>query len=224
MIQNTIEFFINFFQNDLVSLGGWGVFLITFLAQVIPPISTPAILFIAGILFLPETFSGIFVSDLIFVIAFPAAFGVTIGSLMVYYIGYFVGKPFLEKWGKYIGLSWEAVEKLEKKFDKTHWDEVALFVLRSIPILPTVLVSFTCGLVRFSLRPYLIFTFLGTFVKVLMLSTLGWQVGVVYDKYAGILDGIEKAGLLIAVVVTAGFFVWMRFYKKNSNKNLNKYE
>ena len=47
-------------------------------------------------------------------IVLPAALGVTVGSLFVYAIAYFAGKPFLERWGKYLGISWEDLEKTER--------------------------------------------------------------------------------------------------------------
>lgn len=45
-----------------------------------------------------------------------ASAGVTIGSLLIYSIGYFLGKPFLEHWGKSLGFSWEGIEKAQDKF------------------------------------------------------------------------------------------------------------
>jgi len=215
MIFEFWEIFIGFIQNNLIPLGGWGVFLATFLAQIIPPISTPVLVIASGVFFLPDSISIDFFKSLIFVIALPAASGITIGSLFLYSIGFFLGKPFLERWGKFFKLSWDDVLKLEKKFESSYWDEAALFGLRAFPIIPTSSISLVCGLIRFKLSSYLFFTFLGTFVKVLMLAPLGWQASIFYHNYVSLIGGLEALGLVIVFVVVS-VFVFYKIFRKNS--------
>lgn len=216
MISGFLESAINLVQNIFLPLGGFGVFLATFFAQVIPPISTPVVVFASGFLFLPENVSMFFFQKLIFTLALPAALGVTIGSLFIYYLGFFLGKPLLDKWGRFLNLSWNDVEKLEKKFENSFWDELVLFGLRVFPIVPTFSISLTCGLIRFNIYSYLFFTFFGTFVKVLMLAPLGWQANAFYHKYAFLISGIEKIGLFVVVVAIAVFI----FRRISRNKNI----
>lgn len=215
MISGFLESAINLVQNIFLPLGGLGVFMATFFAQIIPPISTPVVVFSSGFLFLPENISVIFFQKLIFTLAIPAALGVTIGSLFIYYLGFFLGKPVLDKWGGFFNLSWKSVEKLEKKFENSFWDEAVLFGLRVFPIVPTFSISLTCGLIRFNIYSYLFFTFLGTFVKVLVLAPLGWQANAFYHKYASLISGIEIIGLFVVVVVIAVFV----FRRVSRNKN-----
>lgn len=222
MIKEILEIIFSFVQHSLIPLGGLGVFWATFIAQIVPPISTPILVITSGILFLPENISGLFFKNLFLIIALPAAAGVTIGSLTIYYLGYFLGKPFLEKWGRFLKLSWSDVEKLERKFDKGYWDEAVLFGLRVFPILPTVSVSLSCGLIRLKLRTYLIFTFLGTFVKVLILAPLGWQASVFYLSHPSLFRDVEKIGLfVILAIIFILFFYHIRRKRKNNNQLKN---
>jgi membrane protein DedA with SNARE-associated domain len=48
-------------------------------------------------------------------ISVPEALGVTLGSFVTYSLGYFGGKPAIEKFGKYFGLSWNSVQKFHNK-------------------------------------------------------------------------------------------------------------
>jgi len=212
-----IENIVNFLESILINHGFWGVFFTFFIAQVIAPIPTELLTLATGFLFLGDFFSLDFFKILVFSISIPAALGTTIGSLFVYYIGYFLGKPFLEKWGKFFNLSWREVEKIQAKFEKSHMDETALFSLRVIPFFPMVSVSFVGGLIRFKLKPYLIFTFLGVFVRIIILSFLGWQVGGFYKSYAAFFKGLERIGLILILLLLAVFILY-RFKKRKQNE------
>src|SRR5438477_612068 len=83
------------------------------------------------------------------IVVIPAAAGITLGSLMVYGIAYWAGKPALDKWGKWLGLGWKDVEAIQKKFSEKSFDEWGLFILRCIPILPSVAISAFSGLIRY---------------------------------------------------------------------------
>jgi len=208
-----IDSLFSLLEAIIVNHGFLGVFFVFFIAQVIAPIPTPLLMVASGAFFLKDGFSLEFLNTLIFSIAIPASLGVTIGSIFVYYIGFLVGKPFLEKWGKILSLSWKGVEKIQAKFEKSHVDEIALFSLRAIPIFPTVSISFVSGLIRLKMSSYLIFTFLGTFARVLILAILGWQTGVLYRHYAYFVESLEKFGLIL-IILSALFYFIYKFKKK----------
>jgi len=213
LIENTVSFL----ESILINHGFLGVFFSFFVAQVIAPIPTELLTMATGFLFLGNSLSLDFFNILIFSIGIPAALGTTIGSIFIYYIGYFLGKPFVEKWGKFFSLSWKQVEKIQAKFEKSHIDETALFSLRAVPFFPMVSVSFVSGLIRFKLKPYLVFTFLGTFVRVIMLAVLGWQVGELYKTYAVLIKSLERIGLLLILVLLVVFIIY-RFKKGKQNE------
>ncbi|MBZ2166763.1 hypothetical protein [Methanobacterium spitsbergense] len=119
---------ILYLENILIVYGPLGVFIASIIEEIIAPI--PSTLVIMGTSFIvlkgvsisPDAFLKLFIN-----IVLPASLGVTIGSLFIYTIAYFAGKPFLERWGKYLGVSWEDIEKAEKKFENSHSDEIILF-------------------------------------------------------------------------------------------------
>lgn len=211
--------FLEYFEFWLTNYGQLGVSGVFFMAQVIPPISTELLGMFTGFLYLQgiDVLSWKFFNALVFKVSIPAALGVTIGSLLIFYIGYFLGKPFIEKWGKFIMLSWGDIEKIQRKFESSNTDEIGLFALRVIPFFPSVSISFFSGIVRMKIKTYIIFTFLGTFVRVILLSVIGLQAGGILNSYSSIFKSFEGAGTLLIIL---GIILFI-FYK---NKKIKKHE
>lgn len=191
------------------------MFTASVIEEVIAPIPSAVVGLAAGFFFVPSENLLDTIFQLILTVIIPLAAGVTVGSLFVYTIAYFAGKPFLQKWGKWFGVSWNDVEKIQQKFLSTKFDEISLVVARSIPIVPSVVVSAFCGLIRFPLRDYFVYTFAGSFVRASILGFAGWQVGEVYIKYAEVINASEKFILMFGAVAVMGFFVWRRRRAKN---------
>jgi membrane protein DedA with SNARE-associated domain len=195
--------------------GSLGVFLGSFIEEIIAPI--PSTLVILGSSFfimqgVPISLESVF--SLIIYVSIPAALGLTLGSLFLYAIGYFIGKPFITRWGKYMGFSWDDVEKTQQKFAESKNDDIALFSLRAIPVVPSIAISTFCGIIRYKIKNYIFITFLGSIVRASILGFLGWQFGRFYESIAdtiAIYEDIVIIGLIIAIVAYI-------IYKKFGNK------
>lgn len=84
-------------------------------------------------------------------IVIPATIGLTLGSLFVYLLTYFIGKPVIDRWGKYFGISWEDIKKADR-LRKNYADILVLFILMAIPIIPSVAINAFCGLIKFDFK------------------------------------------------------------------------
>ncbi|MSR73430.1 membrane-associated protein [Candidatus Parcubacteria bacterium] len=211
MIETTLQFI----QSVLLPLGAWGVFCASFLEEIIAPIPSALVLSLSGFLFLKGAFSLSFIATLFFIVVLPASLGVTIGSLFVYTLAHIFGKPILIKWGKWLGLFWNDIEKLQKNFDNKKTDELTLFLLRTIPIIPSVAISAFYGLIRFDLKKYFIYTFLGTCIRSTILAVIGWQMGAFYYKYADVISHIENA-IFVLIILAVFIFLVYKIHKKKS--------
>ncbi len=207
-----IDSVVVFFQNTLLPLGAIGVFSAAFLEEVIAPIPSTIVLVGSGFILASGALSLDTLFSLVFKVAIPAALGMALGSLFVFGLAYFFGKPAIERWGKWFGLTWEDIEKSKEKFSKGPKDEITLFVLRATPAVPSVAISAFAGLIRFPLRPYLLYSFLGSIVRALILGFVGSRVGALYFHYAEEISDIENYVLVsIAILIVA--FVVYRFVK-----------
>lgn len=119
MLESLILNIENFFS----SYGALGVFLASAIEEIIAPI--PSTLVIMGSSFLilkglSLNLDGIL--KLLLYVVLPVSLGVTLGSLFVYVIGYFIGSPFIKRWGKYMGVSWDDIQKAEGRFSSRQND------------------------------------------------------------------------------------------------------
>jgi membrane protein DedA with SNARE-associated domain len=160
----------------------------------------------------PVSFSTIL--TLIFKVALPAALGVTLGSYMVYFIARYGGKFVIEKWGKYIGLYVSDIEKLEARLSGTRKDEFLIGGARILPIVPSVAISAFCGLIEMNVVKYFVISFIGTFIRGIILGAIGWQVGNVYERYANLIGAVEDKILYLIVALVIGFIVFKYIQKK----------
>ncbi len=143
-------------------------FLATFLGEVIAPIPS-TLVFVAPLVLLQGELSVVVFIKLAIFVAMPMAVGTVVGSYLLYGIAYYGGKPAIQKFRKYLGFSWEDIEKLEGKFKNNWYDEGLFLLIRSTPLVPTVPLNVLAGLLRMNIISYSLLTFLGTIIKVMVM-------------------------------------------------------
>ncbi len=214
-----LEKLISYIQVIVVEHGALGVFFATLFEEIVAPIPSPLVPLLSGFFLLPtnEGFWEV-VWLALFLIAFPVALGITIGSLAVYGIGYAGGKPAIEKSKKFLGLSWRDLEKIKNRLTGGRGDEVVLFILRALPIVPGVAISGFCGIVRYPIKTFAIITFLGAFVRALGLGVVGWYVGGAYVIYSEMISRVEKYIFTFLIILVVLFLGRLYFLKKGRRK------
>ena len=199
------EFVINLMNN----YGYLGMFLGMVLEAVIIIIPSEAILATGGILAANNIFSfwGAFFTGLL---------GSVFCAIVIYCMGYFGGKPFIKKYGKYFFMKEEDIEKSDSWFNK--YGMIGALIGRNFPIIRT-LISLPIGIMRLSFFKFLIYTIIGsipwTFVFVYVGYTLGngWTV---VNKYVGNLKVPIK--ILILLLIFSYFLKKIKLNKQKSTK------
>lgn len=211
-----VESLILFLQVHVLPWGALGVFVASVIEEVAAPIPSALIMTMSGFLLVSGSVSVSSIATLVFKVALPAALGVTIGSYFVYFVAMYGGKPVIETWGKYFGLYWTDIEKLQQKMSGSRKDELVIGLARVLPVFPSVVISAFCGLIRMNYFKYFVISFVGVFFRGLILGAIGWQVGNVYAKYAEYIKHIENIVLysLVAVVIVFIFYKTVKKYKK----------
>lgn len=205
-----IEYFVVYIQSIISAYGAWGVFLATLIEEVIAPVPSPLVSLAAGFFLLPTSIS--FAEALFraaFVIALPVSVGISIGSALVYALGFFGGKPVIEKSKRWTGVAWHDIEKLEARLTRGTGDEITLFILRVLPIVPGAALSGFCGVVRYPFKKFLGITFFGAFLRAFALGLIGWQVGELYATYVDVISKFEKYlffGVIILLLLFLGAY------------------
>ena len=124
----------------------------------------------------------------------------------------------MKKNKKWLGLEWSDVEKVEKKLIKGKGDEITIFILRVLPIIPGVAISGFCGAVRYPFYNFITITLAGAFVRAFVLGVVGWQVGEFYQIYADNISRFEEHILFGTLAVLAvGGIIYYFFRKRKRN-------
>lgn len=210
-----LEGIILYLESILIVYGPLGVFIGSVVEEIIAPI--PSTLVIMGTSFIilkgaivsPETLFLLFGN-----IVLPAAIGVTIGSIVIYALAYFLGREFVVRWGKYLGVSWNNIEKAQNRFEESRSDEILLFLVRAFPIIPSIAINVFCGFIRYDLKKFIIITFLGTLVRASILGIIGWQFGSFYQSISAEISNIEEIGLAIVIIALIIYVVYKKYGKR----------
>lgn len=210
-----LTYLIDIIEVHLIPLGGIGVFLASLIEEVFSLIPSPVVQTGAGFFLLPETISVEFFSILLWQIMIPAALGVTLGSLVMYSIGYWSGRPVLERWGGRVGLPWDRVESTRLWLRGHRADMAILFALRTVPVVPAVALAAAAGLVRMKPYRYLLASFFGVMVRSGLLAFLGWWAGALYKEYLPIIEQVENF-LLVLLLLGILFFILYRLLRARS--------
>lgn len=160
-----------------------------------------------------DPLSLISLQNLFLTVVLPATLGLTVGSLVVYSLTYVIGKPVIDRWGKYLGVSWNDIEKAEQ-LRENHADILILFILRAVPIIPSVAINAFCGLIHFEFKRYITATILGTMVRAFFLGVIGWQFGTVYQQIAAGISSFEQIILVSLIIGVIGFVIYKKWIKR----------
>ena len=209
-----ISHLIEITQGFVMHYGAWGVATASFIEEVVVPIPSALVMMSSGFFFLGgRALSPASLEELFFTVVTPLASGLTIGSLLVYFLTFRLGKPVIERYGGWIDLTWDNIERIRNYFEHKQSDEIIFFGLRSFPFIPSVAINAFCGLTRMPFWRYTAITFFGSLVRASLISFVGWQTGSLYLKYAEAIDNLEGVVfILIAVFATCfiGYKVWQK--------------
>jgi membrane protein DedA with SNARE-associated domain len=140
--------------------------------------------------------------------------GATLGALVAYAIGAWGGRPVIERWGRYVGITEADLDRADGFF-RRH-GEAASFFGRMVPVVRS-LVSFAAGVARMPLGRFIVFTFLGSLPFTALLVFAGVQLGANWESIGGVIKQFEYAilGVLLIVLVA---WVWVRIIKPRRSR------
>jgi membrane protein DedA with SNARE-associated domain len=170
--------------------GQLSVFIGVMIEQIIVPIPSPMIIMGAGaVLILPGLSVPNALLQILWIIVLPGAIASTIGSYIGYTISFYGGKALVVRFQHFLDVDWDQIERLEKRFQGKR-EALSIFLSRAIPVFPISLVSIFAGLFRIPIRPFTIYTFLGSIFRCFFLGFFGWWIGATYEKAASRLDSL----------------------------------
>ena len=182
-----------------------------FLENIIPPIPSEVIMPLGGFFVYQQKLNFV-------ILVFWGLLGTLAGSLPWYYLGRLVNEKrisnFLDKRGKYIGITSVDLAKSKLWFDK--YGVTLVFWGRLVPGIRT-LISVPAGMELMPVRQFLIWTSLGSLIWVALLTYAGYVFGENYQIIENYLDQIKYIVKPILIIIFIYFLLrfFINLYKKN---------
>jgi membrane protein DedA with SNARE-associated domain len=149
------------------SLGYIGIFIMMFLESSFFPFPSEVVMIPAGYLASKgEMNLGIAIG--------AGIFGSLTGAIFNYYLALRFGRKFLKKWGKYVFIKEQTLEKMENFFAKH--GHISTFSGRLIPAVRQY-ISLPAGLAKMDIYKFSLYTSLGAGIWVVILAMLGYFIG-----------------------------------------------
>lgn len=140
---------------------------------------------------------------------FAGAFGCVLGSVPSYYIGYFGGRKFVEKYGKYFLVSHKDLEEADKWVEK--YGNWAFFLCRMLPVIRTF-ISLPAGILKAKKRIFFTLTFLGSLIWCYVLTFVGVKFGEHADELKSIWHKFDI--LIVSVCLILGIIYIYKHVKR----------
>ena len=192
--------FINWILVTVETWGYWGIFFAMTLESTVFPVPSELVVIPAGML----AYQGKLNLSLV-ILASTA--GSLLGATLNYVFAMWVGRPFLEKYGKYFFVRPALLQKTDIFFTKH--GAISTFTGRLIPGIRH-LISLPAGLVRMNFASFAFYTTVGAGLWSIVLALFGYFIG-------GSQSVIEENKTLIVLgtlgfvaLVLVGYYLWQK--------------
>ncbi|MDB5190300.1 MAG: associated Golgi protein-related protein [Parcubacteria group bacterium] len=167
----------------------------------------PIVFFLAGLLIhlgvldLVPAFISLMIGDLI-------------GDTIYYVIGYRYGHTFIRKFGKYVNVTEENIEKVTTIFKK-HDTKILMLSKLTNGFGLSLAVLIAAGMTRLRFTTFIFYNALGEVVWAALLVGAGYFFG---EWYTQVNDWVGRAGILFGVVVVVVIFIqWNKYMRSKAN-------
>ena len=135
------------------------------------------------------------------------ALGCNLGSVLAYEIGYFGGRPLVERYGRYILLSHQELGIADRFFARR--GAIAVLIARLLPVIRTF-IALPAGIARMPRVKFHIYTFIGSWPWCFALAYIGMRLGEQWDKDPRLKMWFHRLDVVILgfIILAVIYFVW----------------
>ena len=159
-------------------------------------------------------FSGYLVStgkfNVIGVVA-AGSIGNLVGSLIAYFVGVYLGRGFVIRYGKYVLLKQSHLEIAESYFKK--YGNKATFISRLLPAIRTY-VSLPAGVAKMNLKKFAAYTLIGSIIWNSALTYIGIALG---EEWSSIRKYSSYFDVIVVIAVIVGIICYWKRRKKSTD-------
>ena len=194
MVEEIEELLLDFVEYVYDAIGWPGVVVMMAIESACIPLPSEIIMPLAGWFLIEDRGRGV---EWLLLAAFCGAVGNLIGSLAAYAVGAWGGRPLLLRFGRYVLISREEIDRAEHWFAR--YGDRAVFISRVLPVVRTF-ISLPAGVARMNVWRFSVLSFVGSFPWSLALAWGGFLLG---ENWERIRDWMRPADIPILIVVVA---------------------
>jgi membrane protein DedA with SNARE-associated domain len=190
------------------TLGYSGVVLLMAIESACIPLPSEVIMPFAGYLVYQGQFN-------LWLVGIAGAAGCVLGSLVAYWVGMYGGRPFIEKYGRFVLLSKHDLDLADRWFAR--YGEIIVFASRLLPVIRTF-IAFPAGVARMNLTRFVVYTFLGSLPWCIGLAYVGQVLGEQWDKNEVLKAWFHRFDFVIGIIGVLAVAWWIWRHIKNSRQ------
>ena len=143
-------------------------------------------------------------------VATAGAIGCNLGSVIAYEVGFFGGRPLVERYGSYILLSRSELDWADRFF--VRWGSAAVFIARLLPVIRTF-IALPAGIARMPRLRFHVYTFVGSWPWCFVLAYIGMKLGEKWETDPRLKLWFHRFDEVIVAVLlaAAAAFLWSRW-------------
>jgi membrane protein DedA with SNARE-associated domain len=186
---------------SVISAGGYlGVVALMAIESACIPLPSEVIMPFSGYLVYAGRFS-------LFWVATAGAIGCNVGSVIAYEIGFYGGRPLVERYGSYVLLSRRELDWADHFFAR--WGSAAVFIARLLPVVRTF-IALPAGVAHMPRLRFHLYTFAGSWPWCFMLAYVGMKLGEKWETDPRLKVWFHRFDAAIVAVLLVGivWFVW----------------
>jgi len=210
MFEKILGWLAAFVIGVISATGYWGVALLMAIESACVPLPSELIMPFAGYLVSTGQFD-------LYAAATAGAIGCNLGSVVAYEAGKRGGRPFVERWGRFLLIGADELDAADRFFAR--WGPAAVLVGRLLPVIRTF-IAFPAGMARMRLLPFHIYTFVGSWPFCFGLAWVGMTLGDKWNSDPRLKAAFHRADAVIGVVLVAvaGLYIWHRIRGIRKNR------
>lgn len=192
---------IDFVRTLFNTLSWFGIFLAMTIESAGIPLPSEVIMPLAGWLFVNDRqlgVSGILLASLV------GAGGNLAGSTIAYVIGAVGGRPLIERWGRWVLITHEDLDRADRWF--TRRGAITTFLGRLLPVVRTY-ISFPAGISRMPFVEFAVYTFVGAFLWCIPLTAIGEIWGPKWEAFRSRAKYVDETIAILLVLLVVWYFV-----------------
>ncbi len=190
----------------IAALGYGGIVLLMAIESACIPLPSEIIMPFSGYLVSTGRFELLWVAT-------AGAFGCNLGSSLAYAVGYYGGRPLVERWGRYVLLSRRELALAERFFAR--FGGITVFLSRLLPVIRTF-IALPAGIARMPMLRFQLYTFLGSWPWCYGLAYVGFRLGEKWNSDPRLKEVMHRfdAVILVAILLALGWFLWHRWSER----------